>query len=181
MRPAPVSSGAREAASRRNPLLYAGLVLGLGMGGFVDGIVLHQILGWHHLVCVTEWCVADTVGALLRQNTQDGFFHLGLWSVTLAGAVMLFRAGRGEGAGWSGRVLGGAMVAGWGGFNFFEGLLNHQILGIHHVLPGSAHQFVYDMLFLLSGLVLGGAGLGLALRRRPSGDDVPASAKSRNG
>jgi hypothetical protein len=35
------------------PLVRAGFVLGLGFGGFADGIVLHQILGWHHLVCVS--------------------------------------------------------------------------------------------------------------------------------
>src|SRR5215212_10407320 len=26
-----------------------GVVLGLGLGGFVDGIVLHQVLQWHHM------------------------------------------------------------------------------------------------------------------------------------
>ena len=27
----------------------AGIFLGLGLGGFFDGIVLHQILQWHHM------------------------------------------------------------------------------------------------------------------------------------
>ncbi len=27
-----------------------GLLLGIGLGGFVDGIVLHQILQWHHML-----------------------------------------------------------------------------------------------------------------------------------
>lgn len=26
----------------------AGILFGLGLGGFFDGIVLHQILQWHH-------------------------------------------------------------------------------------------------------------------------------------
>ena len=26
------------------------LLLGLGLGGFVDGIVLHQVLQWHHML-----------------------------------------------------------------------------------------------------------------------------------
>ncbi|TIP73091.1 MAG: DUF2243 domain-containing protein, partial [Mesorhizobium sp.] len=27
----------------------AGILLGLGLGGFFDGIVLHQLLQWHHM------------------------------------------------------------------------------------------------------------------------------------
>ena len=27
----------------------AGIVLGLGLGGFVDGITLHQIMQWHNM------------------------------------------------------------------------------------------------------------------------------------
>ena len=28
----------------------AGILFGLGLGGFVDGIVLHQLLQWHHML-----------------------------------------------------------------------------------------------------------------------------------
>jgi uncharacterized membrane protein len=45
------------------------------------------------------------------------------------------------------------MLAGSGMFNFLEGLVNHQILGIHHVLPGSPHQLLFDMLYLANGAV----------------------------
>ncbi len=37
-------------ALRLGPLVAAGLVLGVGFGGFVDGIVLHQILQWHNML-----------------------------------------------------------------------------------------------------------------------------------
>lgn len=30
--------------------MAAGILLGLGLGGFFDGIVLHQILQWHHML-----------------------------------------------------------------------------------------------------------------------------------
>lgn len=150
------------------PLVRAGLVLGLGLGGFVDGIVLHQILGWHHLVCITEYCRPASVAELQVQNTQDGFFHLALWLVTLAGTALLFRAARLPGPGWSGRILSGALLAGAGVFNIVEGLIDHQILGIHHVLPGDPHQFLFDMLFLAAGagLIVTGARL---MRRAPNG------------
>lgn len=29
-----------------------GFLLGIGFGGFVDGIVLHQLLQWHHMLTV---------------------------------------------------------------------------------------------------------------------------------
>ena len=28
----------------------AGVLFGLGLGGFFDGIVLHQVLQWHHML-----------------------------------------------------------------------------------------------------------------------------------
>lgn len=133
-------------------LVRAGVVLGMGFGGFADGIILHQILGWHHLVCYTMNCQPTSVAQLQHENTQDGYFHLGLWLVTLAGTAMLFRAARRAGAAARGRVLLGAMLAGCGLFNVVEGLVDHQILGIHHVLPGSAHEFLFDMLFLANGV-----------------------------
>jgi len=144
------SSGAKPGILK-NPLVRAGLVLGAGFGGFADGIILHQILGWHHLVCYTPNCQPTSIAQLEMENTQDGFFHLGLWLVTLTGTAMLFHAARRTGPAASGRGLLGAMLAGCGLFNLVEGLVDHQILGIHHVLPGSAHQFLYDMLFLANG------------------------------
>ena len=147
-----------ENTIKGNPLVQAGIVLGLGFGGFADGIVLHQILGWHHLVCVTEHCQAASIEQLKLQNTQDGFFHLAVWLISLAGTAMLFRAARQQGPAWSGRILCGAMLAGWGLFNFTEGLIDHQIFGIHHVLPGSPHQFLWDMLFLASGITFAAVG-----------------------
>jgi uncharacterized membrane protein len=136
------------------PLVRAGIVLGLGFGGFADGIVLHQILGWHHLVCVTAHCQPTSIEHLQLQNKQDGFFHLAVWLITLAGTAMLFRAGHQAASVWTGRVLFGSMLAGWGLFNFVEGIIDHQILGIHHVLPGSEHQLFFDLLFLAIGVAL---------------------------
>lgn len=142
----------------KHPLVRAGIVLGLGFGGFADGIVLHQILGWHHLVCVTAHCQAASIEQLKLQNTQDGFFHLALWAVSLVGMTMLFRAARHAGSEWSGRVLFGSMLTGWGIFQLVEGTVDHHLLGIHHVLPGHPHEFWFDLLFLAVGVVLLVAG-----------------------
>ena len=136
-----------------NALVRAGTVLGLGLGGFVDGIVLHQILQWHHLICVTAHCQPTSIEHLKRQNVQDGFFHLGVLILTIIGSVFLFQAGRRRDIPWSGKAFAGSLLAGWGIFNLVEGLIDHQILGIHHVLPGP-NQFVADMAFLAFGAAL---------------------------
>jgi uncharacterized membrane protein len=149
------------------PLTRAGLVLGLGLGGFFDGIVLHQILGWHHLICTTETCQVETVEALKQQNTQDGFFHLAVWVLTLVGVLMLFRAARAPTVDWRGRRLGGAMLAGWGVFNFVEGLIDHHLLELHHVRPGHPEEFLFDLLFLASGVLL--IAIGAAVTRGTHG------------
>jgi uncharacterized membrane protein len=56
------------------------------------------------------------------------------------------------------------MTAGWGGFNVVEGLIDHQLLGIHHVLPGSTHELAFDLLFLGFGFVLLVTGARLMAR-----------------
>ncbi len=149
----------------KHPLVQAGIVLGLGFGGFADGIVLHQILGWHHLICVTEHCQSASIEQLQLQNKQDGFFHLALWLISLVGTAMLFRAAQHGASAWNGRVLFGAMLAGWGVFNVVEGVIDHHILRIHHVLPGHPHQLWFDLLFLTVGGVF--VMIGARLIRSP--------------
>ena len=44
-----IGTGA-ERRSRGRMMTLPGLLLGIGLGGFVDGILLHQILQWHHML-----------------------------------------------------------------------------------------------------------------------------------
>jgi uncharacterized membrane protein len=141
------------------PLVGAGLMLGIGLGGFADGILLHQILQWHNML--SSRVPPTTLVAMKYNMIWDGLFHAGTWSVTAVGIGLLFRAGRRADSVWSGRVLLGAMVGGWGLFNLVEGLLDHQILGVHHVHPG-AGQLAWDLGFLISGPVLMALGAALA-------------------
>jgi len=149
-----------------NPLIRSGLLLGAGFGGLADGIVLHSILGWHHMICYSMDCQPTTVAQLQLENTQDGYFLLVVWLMVLTGTAMLFRAVRAEGPEASGRVLLGSILAGCGAFNFVEGLINHQILGLHHVAPGSPHQFLFDMLYLANGILFFAIGVWLITSRR---------------
>ena len=89
---------------------------------------------------------------------------------------MLFRAARQPDTPWNAQAFGGSVLAGWGTFNFVEGLIDHQILGIHHVLPGP-HQFAADMAFLVFGLLLiAGGWLLTASKSEPPGRQAVSAA-----
>ncbi len=163
---------APEAAGRRAPLVRAGLALGVGLGGFFDGILLHQILQWHNMLASV--LVPTDLVSMKVNMFWDGLFHAFTWIVTVAGLALLFAAARralvhGD-VRWSGRLFVGALLAGWGLFNFVEGLVDHQLLGLHHVRPGPG-QLAWDLGFLASGLVLFGAGAAL-MREAPGARPV---------
>lgn len=150
-------------ATHRGPLLAAGTMLGVGMGGFVDGIVLHQILQVHSMLSARR--PPDSVVNLEINMVWDGLFHAFTWTATLIGIILLFRAGRRADVPWSGKLLAGAMLFGWGLFNLVEGVIDHHILHVHHVYQRAGGVSVWDWLFLASGVLF--MGIGGWLMRRP--------------
>jgi uncharacterized membrane protein len=146
---------------RARRLRSAGLVLGIGAGGFVDGIVAHQLLEWHHLL--SGW-YPQVHGPDARINmVGDGLFHLGCLIMVLVG-IGLLAAAPAAGEPGRGRRLTGWMLAGWGWFNLVEGIVDHQLLGLHHVRPGP-NELGYDLTFLALGVVLVIFGTWLARSR----------------
>lgn len=135
------------------PLILAGLVLGLGQGGFFDGIVFHQLLQWHYMFSSLETDV--TIAGMELNTFGDGLFHFFDWLLTLIGIFLLWRAGHQARDAWSGRVFLGALLLGAGLFNLVEGILDHHLFGIHHLKSGS-HQLFSDLGFLGSGILLMG-------------------------
>jgi hypothetical protein len=83
--------GASAVRWSRRPLVSC-VLLGVGLGGFVDGIVLHQILQWHHMLTATVDHPADTVAGLEANTLADGLFHAAAWIFVAAGIVVLRRA-----------------------------------------------------------------------------------------
>src|SRR5829696_9060695 len=61
-------------------------------GGLDDGIVLHQVLQWHHMLTSTDDNPADTVAGLEANTLADGLFHVATWLVLVAGVVVLRKA-----------------------------------------------------------------------------------------
>lgn len=133
------------------PVVVAGTVLGTGLGGFVDGISLHQILQWHNML--SSKVVPDDLVKMKINMLWDGLFHGFTWLMTVLGVALLWRAGQRPEIEWQTRSLVGGALFGWGLFNLIEGLVDHQLLGIHHVHPGSG-EFAWDMGFLASGVLL---------------------------
>ena len=125
---------AQEAASHlRGP----GILLGVGLGGFVDGILLHQILQWHHMLSAEGDYPPTTVAGLETNTLWDGFFHAATWVVVAFGIYLLWRRTTDWRWGISGRAFVGWLLVGWGLFNLVEGVVDHHILAIHHVREGS--------------------------------------------
>jgi len=140
--------------------------MGLGLGGFVDGILLHQILQWHHMLTGEQGGQPMSTVAGLRANTlADGFFHVATWIMVAVASWLILRAWQeGEMAPpWRAHI--GMLLAGWGIFNVVEGLVDHQLLGIHHVRDDLGGPIEWDLGFVLLGVLLVVGGLALARPR----------------
>ena len=134
----------------RSPLLVAGIVLGVGRGGFVDGIVLHQILQWHHMISSTETGDMGTVAGLEANTLADGLFHASTWLVTAIGVWGLWSSISRRRVTLDRQFL-GWLIFGWGVFNVVDEAVFHALLDLHHIREGG-HELAYDMAFLAIGI-----------------------------
>jgi uncharacterized membrane protein len=139
----------------------AGVLLGLGLGGFFDGIVLHQLLQWHHMA--SHRTPPDSVDALRFNVLLDGLFHVLAHVFVAVGLALLWRAAQRSPRRWTTGAFIGTLLMGFGLFNVVEGLLNHQILGLHHVnetVP-LVQWLWWDMGFLAWGAAMLAGGWAL--------------------
>ena len=130
----------------RSGSMTAGVVLGLGIGGFIDGIALHQILNWHNMGSAV---LPPVDMAAMRTNMMwDGWFHAATLLLVIAGVYLLLAAARGGSQLPTPSAPTGQMVFGWGVFNLVEGTIDHHLLELHHVRDLPAHVPMYDWIFL---------------------------------
>jgi uncharacterized membrane protein len=149
---------------KARPAIAGALAMGIGLGGFFDGIVFHQILQIHNMM--SGWLpVTDLVSAKANM-VWDGLFHAGVWAITLVGICLVWRAARRRDVALDWRFLGGGFLMGWGLFNVVEGLIDHHLLGVHHVVERLGPS-AWDYAFLAWGGAMILAGW-LIVRRRPS-------------
>lgn len=150
--------------------------MGVGLGGFIDGILFHQILQTHGML-TARYPKTSFVNYQVNM-TWDGIFHIVTWTMVVIGVATLWRIGKRNDVPWSGRTYFGAMVLGWGLFNTVEGVIDHHILHLHHVVE-SMGVSVWDYTFVGSGLAMIAAGWVLIASARddrvPRGQVGPAT------
>lgn len=165
------------------PLISSGTMLGIGIGGFVDGILFHQLLQLHNMLSA-KFPVREVDVRTLAVNLEinmfwDGLFHVFCWIMTAIGLAMLWSAVRKPYVPLSTRTFVGALSVGWGLFNLVEGIIDHHILHVHHVTETEGH-LVWDLTFLAAGAVLVLLGWGLIHSDRSRLASAPRAAVPAN-
>ena len=127
----------------------AAILLGIGLGGLLDGVLLHQVLQWHSML--SGVVPQESMDAMRASMAADGVFGLVTLAVTLAGVFSLWSAFGRPGVLPSTKAFAGYLLLGWGWFNLLEGLINHFLIGLHHVRDLPQHMPGYDWAFLLVG------------------------------
>lgn len=144
---APLRAGPAAALPRRHP--WAGFLLGFGMGGFFDGILLHQILQWHHLLSGLN---AASLADLRVQVVADGVFHALMYAVAGAGLWSLYHS-RGAGLPPRKRLLAEFLI-GFGAWHVIDAVLSHWVVGLHRLRMDVADPLPWELAWLvLFGIV----------------------------
>ncbi|NKX53157.1 DUF2243 domain-containing protein [Arthrobacter mobilis] len=141
-------------ALRRDRSLWAALMIGVGVMAAVDEIIFHQVLAWHHFY---DRSTGDI--ALL----SDGLLHAAELFILVAGFFLLADTHR-RGT-YSRQVARAGLFLGLGGFQLFDGLINHKVLQLHQIRYG-VDILPYDLIWNAVSLLLLGTGAVLAVRAR---------------
>ncbi len=128
------------------PLTTAATVLGIGIGGFIDGIVLHQILQWHEMLS-NKLPPVDLISKSVNMF-WDGIFHLFTLIVVITGIVLLYKLLHRNDIDRSSHFLMGGLLLGWGLFNIVEGVIDHHILKLHNVREITDYKAFWNWGFL---------------------------------
>jgi uncharacterized membrane protein len=149
-----VAAGRRDGPS----LFWPGVLVGVGIAGTLDEVILHQLLGWHHFYDRST----ATVGLV-----SDGIFHLLSTAVLVLGAIQLVE--RRHTSPDPPRLALAGILLGAGCFNLYDGTIQHKLLRLHQIRPEAPSDLPYDLAFLTiaAALVLAGALL-LRRTRQPS-------------
>ncbi|SFB50872.1 Uncharacterized membrane protein [Rhizobium sp. NFR07] len=127
-------------------LVWAGIALGFGLGGFFDGILLHQVLQWHHLLSGLEDARLDLRTLILT----DGLFHVLMYIITCCGLWALWR--RRSDVNWlvPDRTMVAFAAAGFGLWHIVDSILSHWLLGIHRVRMNVENPLLWDLIWFFA-------------------------------
>lgn len=116
--------------------LRTGLILGIGAMGALDEIAFHQLLQWHNF-----YNHAGDVGRIV----SDGLLHLFTLALLLLGAARLWSGRRTLATVLTARPLRAGVLLGMGGFQLFDGLVNHKLLRLHQIRADTGNLLPYDV------------------------------------
>jgi uncharacterized membrane protein len=151
-----MSSIAGNAArtTSRSRSLWSGVLVGLGVAGFVDETVFHQLLHWHHFY---------DKGTPDAGLVSDGLFHAGSWVAIVAGLFLFADLRRRDD--WAARTWWGGVLLGLGGFQLYDGTVQHKLMRLHQIRYG-VDITPYDLAWNVIAVVLVVAGVVVLLRAR---------------
>ncbi len=141
-----VSAQHTRAPASTGRSVLAGLLMGLGVAAFIDEVVFHQLLRWHHFY---DRSTLD-VGLM-----SDGFFHAGGWLAMVTG-LFLFADLQRRRATVPKRVWAGVFL-GWGAFQLYDGIIQHKLFGLHQIRY-DVDLLPYDLFW--NGAAVVGLGIG---------------------
>lgn len=142
---AAVATGAVTAPG--GALTWAGYLIGFALGGFFDGILLHQILQWHHLLSGLE---GEAFRDIRVQILADGVFHALMYVVAATGLWALWRARRELSEASADRLLLANAIIGYGMWHIVDTLFSHWITGIHRIRMDSPNPLTWDLIWLVA-------------------------------
>ena len=140
------------------------ILIGIGLAGLIDIIIFHTILQWHHTS--SHIIIPNTIESLQINLLHDGLFLSFSLIITIAGVILLWHASstnNRNSALSNKRSFIGLALIGFGGFNAIEGIVNHLVLEMHHVID-VANPLAFDLTFLVVGGLAFLAAGGLLLR-----------------
>jgi uncharacterized membrane protein len=155
---------------------YGSILLGIALSGFFDGILLHQVLQWHHLLSGID---DPLLAPIEHQVLADGLFHVLMYGIA-AGAICLLWRGRAMLTLPLANTLSVYVLGGFGVWNVFDVTVFHWLAGLHRVRMDSSQPMVWDLAWLLAfGLAPMALAFQLFQRRRPR--TLQDAARSRSG
>ena len=139
-----------ESDSKRKSAISA-ILIGIGIAGLIDIIIFHAILQWHHTS--SHKIIPNTIESLQMNIFHDGVFLAFSLIITISGIIILWVSQSSKDRDYFlsyKRSFIGLVFIGFGGFNTIEGIINHHILQMHHVIE-VADPLVFDLTFLVIG------------------------------
>jgi uncharacterized membrane protein len=129
--------------------IWSGILAGFGLAAFIDETVFHQLLHWHHFYDRSTMAVG---------LVSDGLFHAFGFTAMVVGLFLMADSLRR--GGFVPKRWWAALLIGWGGFQLYDGIVQHKILRLHQIRyhvtlwPYDVSWNVIAALLIIGGILL---------------------------